>query len=99
MEFEEEASTNPDINNDDQTSMMHFEAPESTEDSTSPNKPKRMKERNIGDIINHVLQWRRLYNGFSDSETGRIVKMSLDDAAKKIGISKKSLDDYLLQIR
>ena len=32
-------------------------------------------------------------------ETGNFVKFSLDDAAKKIDISKKSLDDYLLQLR
>lgn len=28
-----------------------------------------------------------------------MVRYSLDDAAKKVGISKKSLDDYLLQLR
>lgn len=27
------------------------------------------------------------------------LKYSLEDAAKKVGISKKSLDDYLLQLR
>jgi hypothetical protein len=27
------------------------------------------------------------------------VRYSLDESAKKIGISKKSLDDYLLQLR
>ena len=27
------------------------------------------------------------------------IKFSLEDAAKKVGISKKSLDDYLLQLR
>ena len=42
--------------------------------------------------------WRKLYNGFYD-EFGNFIKYSLDDAAKKIDISKKSLDDYLLQLR
>lgn len=30
---------------------------------------------------------------------GQIVRYSLEDAAQKVGISKKSLDDYLLQLR
>ena len=61
-------------------------------------KQKRTKERRIGYIIEKVNTWRRLYNGFYD-EMGNFVKFSLDDAAKKIDISKKSLDDYLLQLR
>ena len=39
--------------------------------------------------------WRRLYNGVTGKE-GQLVWYSLEDAAKKVGISKKSLDDYLL---
>lgn len=42
--------------------------------------------------------WRKLYNGIQD-QSGKIVRYSLEDAAKKVGISKKSLDDYLLQLR
>lgn len=101
MEFEqeEEASTNPDINNDDQMSVTQNEGIESPVDSPSSNKHKRTKERKIGYIIDRVIEWRKLYNGYLDPETGRIVKLSLEDAAKKITISKKSLDDYLLQIR
>lgn len=30
---------------------------------------------------------------------GQIIKYSLEDAARLVGISKKSLDDYLLQLR
>ena len=30
---------------------------------------------------------------------GTLVRYSLDDAAKKVDVSKKSLDDYLLQLR
>jgi len=62
-------------------------------------RQKRTKERKIGEILEKVLQWRRLYNGTPDPKTGQMVKMSLEDAAQKVGISKKSLDDYLLQIR
>lgn len=42
--------------------------------------------------------WRKLYNGISDGK-GNIIRFSLEDAAQKVGISKKSLDDYLLQMR
>lgn len=61
-------------------------------------KSKRGKERKISEIIFHVYAWRRLYYGIK-KENGEIIKMSLDDAAKIIGISKKSLDDYLIQLR
>ena len=42
--------------------------------------------------------WRKLYAGFQDDK-GRNVKLTLEDAAKTVGISKKSLDDYLTQLR
>ena len=61
-------------------------------------KSKRTKERKIGYIIEKVNTWRKYYNGFYDEE-GKFTKYSLDEAAKLIGISKKSLDDYLLQLR
>lgn len=70
-------------------------------DSKHPKKTsnvKRTKERKIGYIIEKVNLWRKLYNGFYD-ESKEFVKETLDNAAKKIGISKKSLDDYLLQLR
>lgn len=67
-------------------------------DKKSGNPPKRTKERKIGYIIEKVNQWRRLYNGFYNEE-GKFIKHTLDDAAKLINISKKSLDDYLLQLR
>ena len=62
-------------------------------------KQKRTKERKIGQILDKVYTWRKYYSGFTDPQTGQTVKMSLEDAAQKVGISKKSLDDYLLQIR
>lgn len=69
-----------------------------TFEENSP-KQKRIKERKVGEIMEIVAQWRKLYLGFVDPETGKIIKMTLDQAALKVGISKKSLDDYLLQIR
>jgi hypothetical protein len=67
--------------------------------NSSGNKQKRTKERKIGQVIDKVLTWRKLYTGYNDPATGQLVKMSLEEAANKVGISKKSLDDYLLQIR
>lgn len=42
--------------------------------------------------------WRKLYNGV-DLGNGETVRYSLEDSARLVGISKKSLDDYLLQLR
>jgi hypothetical protein len=56
------------------------------------------RERKIGYIIEKVYAWRKLYNGYKD-ENNNFIKYSLDKAAEKIDVSKKSLDDYLLQIR
>lgn len=67
--------------------------------NASGSKQKRTKERKIGQVIDKVLTWRKLYTGYNDPATGQLVKMSLEEAANKVGISKKSLDDYLLQIR
>ena len=61
-------------------------------------KSKRSKERKIGFIIEKVFLWRKLYNGYID-ENGEQLKMTLEEAADKVGISKKSLDDYLIQLR
>ena len=61
-------------------------------------KSKRSKERKINFIIEKVLLWRKLYNGFDDGN-GNIIKLTLEESADKVGISKKSLDDYLIQIR
>lgn len=41
--------------------------------------------------------WRLLYTGFQ--KNGVFIKMSLEEAAQKVKISKKSLDDYLMQLR
>jgi hypothetical protein len=47
-----------------------------------------------------VKQWRRLFNGVPDSkDPNNLVRYSLEEAAQRVGLSKKSLDDYLLQIR
>eukprot|EP00826_Nyctotherus_ovalis_P047295 TRINITY_DN5424_c0_g1_i10.p1 TRINITY_DN5424_c0_g1~~TRINITY_DN5424_c0_g1_i10.p1 ORF type:complete len:192 (+),score=62.32 TRINITY_DN5424_c0_g1_i10:147-722(+) len=65
---------------------------------TELTKPKRVKERNIREIVNKVAEWRKLYMGKADNN-GIIKKYTLEEAAEKVGIAKKTLDDYLLQIR
>ena len=65
-------------------------------------KSKRAKERKIGYIIKKVYMWKTLYNGFiEEDEEGnkKRIKFTLEQAADKVGISKKSLDDYLIQLR
>ena len=60
-------------------------------------KTRRAKERKIGSVVKKVYMWRKLYTGV-DYGKGTI-KLTLEEAAKKVGISKKSLDDYLIQLR
>ena len=59
---------------------------------------RRTKERQIKFVVERVSLWRKLYNGV-DLGTGETIRYSLEDAARLVGISKKSLDDYLLQLR
>ena len=42
--------------------------------------------------------WRKYYRGTKDGN-GNLIRLSLDEAAQKVGINKRSLDDYLLQLR
>jgi hypothetical protein len=59
---------------------------------------KRTKERVIRFVVERVSLWRKLYNGV-ELGNGETVRYSLEDSARLVGISKKSLDDYLLQLR
>ena len=65
------------------------------EKKTGNQRGRRTKERKIGEIVRKVYEWRRYYNGV-DSGQGNIKKLTLDQSAAIVGISKKSLDDYLL---
>lgn len=53
----------------------------------------RIKERMIEDSVLLVLRWRQL------SEQRQDQKITLKQGAEIIGVAKKSLDDYLLQLR
>ena len=52
---------------------------------------KRIKERLISDVIEKVNEWRKLHEEGS--------KINLDKAANVVRISRKTLDDYNLQMR
>ena len=61
---------------------------------------RRTKERKIGEVILAVKRWRELYTmGEKVAEATQFHTLSLEDAATKVGISKKSLDDYFLQLK
>lgn len=59
---------------------------------------KRTKERKIVEVLQSVALWRQFYEGFYD-RAGNYVKVSLEESALMLDISKKTLDDYLLQVR
>ncbi|CAD8161056.1 unnamed protein product [Paramecium pentaurelia] len=67
-------------------------------EETNSKKNQKTKQRTLSQVVERVALWRRLYTGFYD-QNKTFVQMSLDKAAEKVGISKKTLDDYLLQIR
>ena len=62
-------------------------------------KKTRAKERKIGFIIKKVYLWRKMFFSGIFDENGNKIKLSLKESAEKIGINKKTLDDYLIQIR
>jgi len=56
------------------------------------------RTRKIGEIVKKVYAQRMLFNGYYNEE-GTKVKYDLENASQKIWIPKKTLDDYLKQIR
>jgi len=93
------------INKDNALKMEYTILDEAKNEEKSENsypelgmKTRRAKERKIGSVVKKVYIWRKLYSGFQD-EQGRTIKLTLEEAAKRVGISKKSLDDYLIQLR
>ena len=91
----------------DKTEQLRLELYEEEAEQQDDNKKKhyyvnenskRAKERKIGYIIKKVYLWKKLYEGVVD-RFGNKIKMTLQDAAEKVDISKKSLDEYLNQIR
>lgn len=65
-------------------------------DSQQERKDGRSKERTIAEVIELVKKWRNLHLHGHKAMRRRL---NLQDAAKLVGISKKSLDDYYCQLR
>jgi len=62
-------------------------------------KRKRHAERTIREVQELVNYWRALHTGYVDKKTKKVVKLSLGEAANKVGVPRKSLDDYLLMMK
>ena len=60
---------------------------------------RRTKERKIGEVILAVKKWRELYTTGEKVDEAKFKPLSLEEAAQKVTISKKSLDDYFLQLK
>ena len=78
---------------EEQLSLTHEE-----ETNKFSKTARRSKERKLAVIIEKVYMWRKLYNGYYN-EKHEFIRLTLEDAAAKVGISKKSLDDYLNQLK
>jgi hypothetical protein len=50
-------------------------------------------------VLQILRNWRINYNGVKDPETGKVHQYSLVEAAQRVGVPKKSLDDYMLVIK
>lgn len=57
----------------------------------------KTKERSLDEVIKLVLEWRRLSHGFWEGSVFK--KLSLEQTALAIGVPKKTLDDYLFQLK
>lgn len=69
--------------------------PESSSSAQSgESRKERNKERTVREVVESVKRWRDLHDSSSVER-----RVSLQEAAKVVGISKKSLDDYFFQLR
>jgi hypothetical protein len=65
-------------------------------EGSAEKKDGRSKERTIGETVELVKRWRELHL-YGHNALRR--RLNLQDAAKLVGVSKKSLDDYYCQLR
>ena len=56
------------------------------------------RTRKIGEVVKIVYSQRKFFNGYYNDE-GETVKYNLEEASKKVNIKRKTLDDYLKQLR
>ena len=66
------------------------------EEKESEEKEGKSRERTIQEVIQLVKRWRQLNQKQDDPQKKRF---NLQEAAKIVGVSKKSLDDYYCQLR
>ncbi len=59
---------------------------------------RRTKERDLSVIIWKVCRWRELFHGCYD-KNGKKIKLTLEEAAAVVGLPKKTLDDYLQELK
>lgn len=59
---------------------------------------QRSRELSVSTVINKVCEWRRLNKNCYDSDFNNY-GLTLHQAAEVVGLPKKSLDDYLSQLR
>ena len=62
------------------------------------NKELNKRTRTIGEVVKIVYAQRKFFNGYYNDE-GENIKFNLDAASKKVNIKRKTLDDYLKQLR
>ncbi|CAD8091031.1 unnamed protein product [Paramecium sonneborni] len=55
---------------------------------------RRVKERTIMDAKQSVDEWRKLFKNGEVDQNGNKIKYSLKQAAEKVGVPKKTLEDY-----
>ena len=56
------------------------------------------RTRKIGEVVKIVYSQRKFFNGYYN-DNGEKTKYNLEEASKKVGIKRKTLDDYLKQLR
>ena len=91
------------LRNPDQTTKIVEPEPQSQQkdektEEPSSNKITRYGERRIGDVLELVRTWRQYHEGVVDPETNEFIKLTLTDSADKLGIKRKTLDDYYIMI-
>lgn len=57
-------------------------------------RPKRIKERYVGEAHELVSRWRQLYASRTDGK-----RLTLDQAAELVGVPRKTLEDYHYQLK
>jgi hypothetical protein len=87
--------------NDDLEDFQNETATQNSDscDLTRLGRRKKHRERKIGEVIDLIYQWRTIHLQEVENRAKMGTQFSLENAAMKLGVSKKSLDDYLLMIK